>query len=135
MRNFINQNGISGININKNNTINKNNKSQKKSGSQNISFKDLLDKKEKKLKFSSHAQKRINSRDLKIDNMEMQTLEKGINKLSKKGGRESVVLLNEKAYVVSVKNDTVITVMNGKDMKENVFTNIDSMIIMENSQK
>ena len=46
------------------------------------------------------------------------------------GGTNPVVLMDDRAFVVSARNNTVVTVMEGKDMKENVFTNIDSMIIM-----
>lgn len=60
----------------------------------------------------------------------MDKLKTGIDKIREKGGTDSVVLMDDRAFVVSARNNTVVTVMEGKDMKENVFTNIDSMIIM-----
>jgi len=125
MGEIINSNYFSNVNIKlnqKNETINQ------KSG---ITFKDLLDKKkDEKLKFSTHAQKRITTRNLKVDENEIANLEKGVGKLRKKGGKDSVVLLNEKAYVVSVQNNTVVTIIDNENLNENVFTNIDSMIIL-----
>lgn len=60
----------------------------------------------------------------------MEKLKEGIQRIREKGGNDSVVLSGNRAYVVSVKNNTVVTVMEGKDLKENVFTNIDSMTIV-----
>ena len=47
-----------------------------------------------------------------------------------KGARESLVLMNELAFVVSVPNRTVITAMTGNSMKGNVFTQIDSAVVV-----
>jgi len=60
----------------------------------------------------------------------MEKLKSGVEKVKEKGGNDSVILSNSRAYVVSIKNNTVVTVMEGKDLKENVFTNIDSMVIV-----
>lgn len=125
MGKIINSNYFSNVNV----------KINQKSGMVNqksgITFRDLLDKKkDEKLKFSTHAQKRITTRNLKVDENEIANLEKGVGKLREKGGKDSVVLLNEKAYVVSVKNNTVVTIIDNENLNENVFTNIDSMIIL-----
>ncbi len=93
------------------------------------SFKEVLQEKEG-VNFSSHAQKRIQSRNIDISEADMDKLKTGIDKIREKGGKDSVVLMDDRAFVVSARNNTVVTVMEGKDMKENVFTNIDSMIIM-----
>lgn len=125
MGKIINQNYFSNVNLKINQ---KGGMVNQKSG---ITFKDLLDKKkEEKLKFSTHAQKRITMRNLKVDENEIANLEKGVGKLRQKGGKDSVVLLNEKAYVISVKNNTVVTIIDSENLNENVFTNIDSMIIL-----
>ena len=46
-----------------------------------------------------------------------------------KGSRDAVVLLDGSAFVVSVKNKTVITAVDAQSMREHVFTNIDSAVI------
>lgn len=94
------------------------------------SFSEFLTEKQNELKFSAHAQKRIDDRQLKLSDTDYATLKRGIEKLKAKGGRESVVVVNDTAFVVSVKNNTVVTVIDEKQMKENVFTNIDSMIML-----
>lgn len=92
------------------------------------SFKQFLDE-EKKLKFSAHAQRRLDSRNIDIDDIEMEKLQNGVDKIKEKGGKESLILIDSRAYVVSVKNNTVVTVVNEESLKENVFTNIDSVFI------
>ena len=50
-------------------------------------------------------------------------------KLAEKGGRESLVIMGDLALIVSVTNKTVITAINGENIRNNVFTNIDSAVI------
>ena len=50
--------------------------------------------------------------------------------MAAKGARESLIYMNDLAFVVSVKNRTVITAMDGPSAKENIFTNIDSAAIL-----
>ena len=54
----------------------------------------------------------------------------GVEKAQRKGARESLVLLDDVALVISIKNKTVITAVDKEKLKENVFTNIDSAVIV-----
>lgn len=92
-------------------------------------FEEIL-KEKSELKFSAHAQKRLQSRNIELSENDIEKLKNGIQKIREKGGNDSVILADNRAYVVSVKNNTVVTVMEGKDLKENIFTNIDSMMIV-----
>lgn len=60
----------------------------------------------------------------------MAKLHTAIEKASNKGARESLILMDDLALVVSIKNKTVITAIDGANIKENVFTNIDSAVII-----
>ncbi|MFZ7104598.1 MAG: TIGR02530 family flagellar biosynthesis protein [Peptococcaceae bacterium] len=82
------------------------------------------------LKFSKHAQQRLNSRNIELGQDALAKLNNAVEKAADKGARESLVLMNDLAFVVSVKNKTVITAMDGQSIKENVFTNIDSAVII-----
>jgi len=97
------------------------------------SFKDLLKNKLNKenLNFSKHAQKRINARDMKVEDKELKKLKEGVAKAKEKGGQESLIMVDDNAYIVSIDNETVITAMGEDDIKDNVFTNIDSAVIMK----
>jgi len=96
------------------------------------SFKDVFTKELDKtgLKFSAHAQKRLAARNINLTEKEFEKVQAGVNKAADKGARESLILVDNLAFVVSVKNRTVITAIDGENMKENVFTNIDSAVIM-----
>jgi len=83
------------------------------------------------VKFSQHAQQRLQQRNIQLGQDEITRLGQAVDKAAQKGSRESLVLMdNQLAFVVSVKNRTVITAMVGDNMKENVFTNIDSAVIV-----
>lgn len=81
------------------------------------------------LKFSAHAQTRIQSRQIALGAAEMQRIEGAVEKAAAKGARESLVLIDQTALVVSVPNRTVITVVDRESLKQSVFTNIDSAVI------
>jgi flagellar operon protein len=97
-----------------------------------LSFAELLDKAQGQagaIKFSAHARTRIQSRHIPIGQSELHRIEGAVQKASDKGGRESLVLVDDTAYVVSIPNRTVITVVDKDNLKQNVFTNIDSAVI------
>ncbi|MER3496593.1 MAG: flagellar biosynthesis protein [Armatimonadota bacterium] len=83
-----------------------------------------------KLKVSGHAQTRLESRGIKLGDAEWKRVMEGVDKAAAKGARESLVLLDGVALLVSVKNRTLITAVDGASSKENVFTNIDSAVIV-----
>jgi flagellar operon protein len=116
-----------------NNPINTSNSQQiAKPGTTNIpSFNSLLEQELTGVKFSQHAQQRLQSRNIKLNQAELTKLNDAVDKAAQKGAKESLVLMdNNLALVVSVKNKTVITAMDGASMKDNVFTNIDSAVII-----
>lgn len=94
-----------------------------------VDFEELLNS-EKKLKFSSHAQKRMESRNITINPEEMRKIEEGVAKLRNKGCQDSVILSKDRAYVISIKNNTVVTIVDEASIKDNIFTNIDSMTLV-----
>jgi flagellar operon protein len=81
------------------------------------------------LKFSGHALDRIQRRGIDLGQPELARLEDGVARAAAKGGRESLVLMDGTAFVVSVPNRTVITAVDQDHMREQVFTNIDSAVI------
>lgn len=82
------------------------------------------------VKFSNHAVERMMSRGIKFGPEDMQKLNDAVGRAAAKGSKDSLILMNESALIVSVKNKTVVTVMDKTALKENVFTNIDSTIVM-----
>jgi flagellar operon protein len=82
------------------------------------------------LKFSAHAIERMRSRGISYAPETMKSIESAVQKAAAKGSKDTLVLTNDSALVVSVKNNTVVTVMDRNAMKENVFTNIDSTVMV-----
>ena len=97
-----------------------------------IAFDQILKEKlqKQKLKFSRHAEKRMVSRKMEVSSEELEKLNKGVEKAALKGARDSLIMVNNNAFLVSVANSTVITALAAESVKENVFTNIDSAVIM-----
>jgi flagellar operon protein len=79
------------------------------------------------LRLSAHAQKRLEGVDLGAAAADR--LMSAVGRAEEKGARESLILVDDLAFVVSVKNKTVITAVDQGRAKENVFTNIDSVVI------
>ena len=82
------------------------------------------------LRFSAHALKRLENRNIHLGENEMSRLQNGIDKIEKKGGKSSVILLDDMAYIVSVRNKTIVTALGKEATKANVFTNVDSVAIV-----
>lgn len=98
------------------------------------SFADVLQQRlletQEGVKFSAHAQERLKLRAIELSSADLSRIDEAVRRAAAKGSRESLLLSEKAAFVVSVKNRTVITVVDAAHMKENVFTNIDSAVIM-----
>lgn len=82
------------------------------------------------MKFSGHAMDRLNGRRIELSPNEVARLGTAVTKAAQKGAQTSLVLMDNLAFVVSIKNRTVITVTDSDHLRENVFTNIDSAVIV-----
>lgn len=104
---------------------------EKKSKSSQVPFDQVLQKElQGELKFSHHAKQRLQSRNIELQASDLERLQNGVAKAREKGARDSLLLMDNLALVVSVKNNTVITAVDGDSLRENVFTNIDSAVIV-----
>ncbi|GAC1323682.1 MAG: TIGR02530 family flagellar biosynthesis protein [Thermoleophilaceae bacterium] len=93
------------------------------------SFAEVLVQKSSSVEFSGHALQRVQRRGIDVGESTLARLGGGIDRAAAKGARESVVLVDSTAFVVSVRNRTVITAVDRDHMKDHVFTNIDSAVI------
>lgn len=82
------------------------------------------------LKFSKHAVERLADRQIDLTKDQMTRLENGAKKASEKGINESLVMVDSLAFIVSVKNKTVITAMDSEETTDHIFTNIDGAVLM-----
>jgi len=82
------------------------------------------------LKFSNHALERMNTRGIHFSPDQITKIEQGMQKASQKGGKEALVLTDDSALIVSLKDKMVVTVMDKSMLRENVFTNIDTTVFV-----
>ena len=81
------------------------------------------------VKFSKHAQTRLESRNIALNESDIEKLEGAVDAVSQKGVQDSLVLMNGLAFIVSVPDRTVVTAMPVSEASSNVFTNIDGAVI------
>ena len=93
------------------------------------SFKKVLDSELQGLKFSKHAQDRLQQRQIQLNDADKQQLANAVTLAEQKGSQDSLVFLRDMAFIVSVKNKTVVTAIDSDHLRQNVFTNIDSAIV------
>ena len=82
------------------------------------------------LKFSNHAIERMRARGLAFSPEQLARIEQGVEKAARKGAQNTLLLSEGSALIVSVKNNTVVTVMDPNQMKDSVVTNIDSTVLV-----
>ncbi|NLL81344.1 MAG: hypothetical protein GX231_03440 [Tissierellia bacterium] len=92
-------------------------------------FDETLQKQDDKLNISAHAQQRMQERNIKLEEADMNALRDAMNNLEEKGARESLMLYKDMAFIASIRNRTIITTMNNNEM--DIVTNIDSAIIVK----
>ena len=93
------------------------------------SFAEVLKQRTDGVQFSGHALARVQRRGIDTSPQTLARLDGAVQRAAAKGARESVVLVDGTAFVVSVRNKTVITAVDAQSMREHVFTNIDSAVI------
>ena len=94
-----------------------------------VNFADILERnfeETNSVKFSAHAIKRLEERSLMVSQNEIERLNNGVKQLDEKGSKNSLILVDDTAVVVSVRNKMVITAIDKQMSANNVFTNIDS---------
>lgn len=91
-------------------------------------FDELL--KEQSVKFSHHAEERLRQRGIQLEPEQLSKLQSAIDKAATKGAKDALMLLGGTALIVNIKNRTVVTAMDDASMKEHLFTQIDSAMII-----
>ncbi len=100
------------------------------------SFGDILNQKSggvsqgSEIRFSKHATNRLASRQIELDGSMVARLEDGMQRAGEKGIKDSLVIMDQLAFIVNVPSNTVITAMDQTESKENIFTNIDGAVIV-----
>ena len=98
-------------------------------------FQEILDRELRKsgsdIKVSAHAGMRLTERNITLNERDLKALSEAVDKADAKGAKESLMLYKDIAFIASIRNRTLITAVDPRDSKENVFTNIDSAVIVK----
>lgn len=104
---------------------------------QGMSFEEILQKQQapklqttENVRFSKHAANRLNDRNIELTDEQLERLNDGTKKAGQKGIRDSLVLVDQLAFIVNTKSNTVITAMDQTEADENIYTNIDGAVII-----
>lgn len=92
------------------------------------SFDSLLQEELSNVKFSNHAMKRLEDRNISLDRDALDQLNEAVMQAEMKGSKDSLIMMNNNAFIVNIPNKTVVTALPIGE-GEDVFTNIDSVII------
>ncbi|MBZ0200566.1 MAG: flagellar protein [Ignavibacteriaceae bacterium] len=92
------------------------------------SFESVFQHELEKIKFSSHALKRLETRNIQLNETELDKIETAVSKAEAKGSKDSLVMMDNTAFIINIPNRTVVTAMPVMGGEENVFTNIDSVV-------
>lgn len=97
------------------------------------SFNDVLQSRMGKaegLQFSRHASERVDQRGIEISDSFLNELQSAVEKARTKGAKDVVIISQKGAFIVNVPNNTVVTTISENEMKDNIFTNIDSAVLL-----
>ncbi|MRS05881.1 hypothetical protein EG832_22080, partial [bacterium] len=97
-----------------------------------VSFAETLSQTQN-LRFSNHAQKRLEARNINLTDDGISRLSNAVDKAEKRGGKESLVMVDDMAFIVNVRDRMVVTALDSKTRGEGVFTQIDSVVFAEPS--
>jgi flagellar operon protein len=104
-----------------------------KAAAQGQGFAQALEQKtrEQEIRFSNHAQKRLQSREISLSDEGLARLAQAVEKVEKRGGKESLVLMDDLAFIVNVRQRLVVTALDARERGEGVFTQIDSVVLAD----
>lgn len=105
---------------------------QQTQGSSFTRILEEISKQKDGIQFSGHAIQRLEDRSINLNKQDVNRLQNAVNLAQKKGSKESLILDGNRAYVVNVSKRTVITALDMMEMRNRVFTNIDSTVFTEN---
>lgn len=96
----------------------------------NQTFQEVLEQ-ARMVRFSNHAQNRLQKREINITHEDLQRLSEAIDQVERRGGRESLVLMDGVAFIVNVQERLVVTAVDANSRRGGVFTQIDSVVFAD----
>ncbi|RKX29863.1 MAG: hypothetical protein DRP47_00560 [Candidatus Zixiibacteriota bacterium] len=97
------------------------------------SFKEMFSRElaeSRQLSFSKHAQQRLFSRGIELSDEKLNRIGDAVDRADSKGSKETLVLMDDTALVVSVKNRTIVTAFDRENLRDGIVTSIDSAVVL-----
>ncbi len=102
-----------------------------KSAEAKVSFKDLLDQNIKNtVTFSKHASIRKEQRNIEVTEADLEKLGDACDQAQEKGINNTLIMMDDSAFIVSAANKRVITVMDKNEMKNKLFNDIEGAVFI-----
>ena len=102
--------------------------------SQDLSFRAVLDQlnenKSCELQISKHAKERIAQRGIDVNKDIISSLNNAADIARQKGAKDIVMIGKDAAFIVNIPNSVIVTAVSSSELKDNVFTNIDSAVLI-----
>ena len=102
-------------------------------GQRGVGFEQLLQEtiqQKQEVQFSKHAKERIDQRGIEVTTTLMNDLNNAVEKAKQKGAKDVVIKGPKEVFIVNIPNNIVVTTLSGAEMKNNIFTKIDSAVIL-----
>ena len=102
-------------------------------GQRGVGFEQLLQEtiqQKQEVQFSKHAKERIDQRGIEVTTTIMNDLNNAVAKAKQKGAKDVVIIGPKEVFIVNIPNNIVVTTLSGAEMKNNIFTKIDSAVIL-----
>lgn len=97
------------------------------------SFKEMFSRElaeSRDLTFSKHARQRLYSRGIELSDDQVRSIADAVQRADGKGSKETLVLTENVALVVSVPSRTVVTAFDRDNLRDGIVTSIDSAVIL-----
>ena len=91
---------------------------------------ERMNHREQGVQFSKHAAQRVQQRGIQVTENLLNSINEAVDKARAKGAKDVVIISSQGAFIVNVPNNTVITSMSCSEMRDNIFTNIDSAVLV-----
>ena len=125
VQNVNNNQAVSGIRVSELQKI--------QAGQRGVGFEQLLQEtiqQKQEVQFSKHAKERIDQRGIEVTTTLMNDLNNAVAKAKQKGAKDVVIIGPKEVFIVNIPNNIVVTTLSGAEMKNNIFTKIDSAVIL-----
>lgn len=109
-----------------------NNRTQKNYSTETSKFESIISQKilnEQGITFSKHSSIRMDERNTDLSLEQSKRLLKAFDMAKQKGLKDTLVLLDNYAFIVNVPSKVVVTAVDKASLKDRVFTNINGAVI------